>query len=55
MSPFVNRHIVFAAMALIFSPAAYSAAAEGEWVPLFNGQTLDGWEKIGRLDSTVDR
>ena len=26
-------------------------AAEPEWVPLFDGATLDGWEKVGKDDS----
>ena len=39
------------ATALVVCPAASATAAEGEWVPLFDGKTLDGWEKVGRQDS----
>ncbi len=41
------------AMSLFVSLAtSFSFAQEKEWVSLFDGKTLDGWEKVGKGDST---
>ncbi|MFV2070757.1 MAG: DUF1080 domain-containing protein [Pirellulales bacterium] len=31
--------------------AGVAGAKEGKWVSLFDGKTLDGWEKVGRAES----
>ena len=31
--------------------AAVSSADDGEWIPLFDGKTLEGWEKVGKEES----
>lgn len=38
---------VCAAVALVFAVAGASAHAEENWIPLFDGKSLDGWEKVG--------
>jgi hypothetical protein len=46
----VHRGLGLAALALgvLLSPHGVACAAdEGAWVPLFDGKTLDGWEKVG--------
>ena len=40
--------ILGALMLLVVSPAA---AADGEWVSLFDGKSLEGWERIGNEKS----
>jgi 3-keto-disaccharide hydrolase len=47
----VTRFASCAAAVLVLSSLAQAVAAEPEWTPLFNGQSLDGWEKVGRPDS----
>ncbi len=47
----LNRALGYAASLLILSLAADSRAADGEWIALFDGKSLDGWEKVGRPDS----
>lgn len=40
--------VALAAVVLSFVPSSGSAVAEDEkWVSLFDGQTMDGWEKVG--------
>ena len=39
--------IVCAACALVFAVAGAKAHAEENWIPLFDGKTMDGWEKVG--------
>ena len=36
---------------LILLSSGFVAAQEGEWVSLFNGSDLDGWEKVGNQAS----
>ena len=42
-----------AAFALVAQPAASHAqkSGDGKWVSLFDGKSLDGWEKTGNADS----
>jgi hypothetical protein len=39
------------APAVIFLLLATAAAAQDNWVPLFDGKSLDGWEKVGKAES----
>lgn len=34
-----------------FQAAATELAEDAKWIPLFDGKTLDGWEKVGKDDS----
>ena len=36
---------------ILFALIAAAPAAEPDWTPLFDGKSLDGWEKVGRPDS----
>jgi len=36
-----------AVVALVFAVAGQAAQAEENWTPLFDGKSLDGWEKVG--------
>lgn len=51
MRCFLNRsvYVTFASFLLVFS--AHTFAQESNWVALFDGKTLDGWEKVGKEDS----
>jgi hypothetical protein len=51
MCAWLNRFCVVFAAVLAASLTACTAAAEDEWISLFNGKTLEGWEKVGRPDS----
>jgi hypothetical protein len=51
MYAYVQRFVVCIATVLSMSHAAHAVAAEAEWIPLFDGKTLEGWEKVGRPDS----
>lgn len=39
------------AIVLAYPCAAFALVAEGEWIQLFDGKTLEGWEKVGRHES----
>jgi hypothetical protein len=39
---------------LVLSPVVLAQAAEPEWISLFDGKSLDGWEKVGRPESVWD-
>lgn len=39
------------ATACLMSAAGCADAADGEWVSLFDGKSLDGWEKVGNDNS----
>jgi hypothetical protein len=41
-------------MALAFVPAAQARAQGGSWVSLFDGKSLDGWERVGNEASRWD-
>jgi hypothetical protein len=46
------RCLAFLAAALAgFCPSPLSYSDEGAWVSLFDGKTMDGWEKVGKEDS----
>ena len=45
------RGFSVAAAALCLSLLASSATAEDQWVPLFDGKTMEGWEKVGSEQS----
>ena len=36
---------------LVLVAAGTATADDGEWVSLFDGKTMEGWEKIGKDDS----
>lgn len=36
---------------LVLGAASTAQAADGEWVSLFDGKTMNGWEKVGREGS----
>lgn len=46
---FCNISFATVALTLIFS--TYSQAQDTQWVSLFDGKTLDGWDKVGKEDS----
>src|SRR5215471_6046859 len=50
----IGRLFVCVVTLLVVCPIADTAAAEGEWLPLFDGKSLEGWEKVGRADSVWD-
>ncbi|MGN6547768.1 MAG: 3-keto-disaccharide hydrolase, partial [Aureliella sp.] len=39
------------ALALVVLAGSTSCAQEGKWTSLFDGKSLDGWEKVGKEDS----
>jgi hypothetical protein len=45
------RLLLPVAMLLLLCSDKSAIAAEPQWIPLFNGQSLEGWEKVGREDS----
>jgi hypothetical protein len=45
------RFSVFVAIVILLCPLAHAVAAEPQWVSLFDGKTLGGWEKVGKPDS----
>jgi 3-keto-disaccharide hydrolase len=47
-----HRQIAFMAAALLIGFVSTSNAEDSKWVALFDGKTMDGWEKVGREDST---
>src|SRR5262245_44248363 len=51
MYALVTRFVVGVATVLAVSCATLTLAAEGEWIQLFDGKTLEGWEKVGRQES----
>jgi len=51
MYAFVTRFVVSLVAVFALSPVTVALAADGEWTPLFDGKTLDGWEKVGKPDS----
>ena len=46
-----TRFVVCAGTVLVLCPLADTVAAEAEWISLFDGKTLDGWEKVGKETS----
>ena len=46
-----RTRLVFAAAMICLLPAAAARAADADWIPLFDGASLEGWEKIGPEES----
>jgi hypothetical protein len=44
------RHVL-GLVAVLLIPASIAMADEEKWISLFDGKTLDGWEKVGNKDS----
>jgi hypothetical protein len=49
----MNRSIFFFFVSMVMS-SGLIVAKEDTWITLFDGKTLDGWEKVGSEDSTWD-
>ncbi|HEV7223462.1 MAG TPA: DUF1080 domain-containing protein [Pirellulales bacterium] len=47
-----RTRLVLAAAMICLPSAAAARAADADWIPLFNGASLEGWEKIGSEEST---
>lgn len=43
--------MICAAAALVFAVSGAAAQAEEKWIPLFDGKSLEGWEKVGNEKS----
>jgi len=43
----MSRSFVCLIALVVFSPLGNVFAEEGKWISLFDGQTLDGWQKVG--------
>ena len=41
----------FLALSAVLLAGTNAFAADAEWISLFDGKTLDGWEKVGKEDS----
>lgn len=54
MNTLLHRLIARAAAAALILCANWALAADGEWTPLFDGKSLDGWEKVGQAASMWD-
>ena len=48
------RCSVLVAIPLLLCPLMHAGAADSEWIRLFDGKTLNGWEKVGKADSAWD-
>jgi 3-keto-disaccharide hydrolase len=46
-----HRLIAFAGAAALILCANWAYAADGQWTALFDGKSLDGWEKVGQAAS----
>jgi len=47
----VTRFLSGAVAWLVMLSAVAVSAEEGDWITLFDGKSLDGWEKIGKAES----
>ena len=45
------RFVLIAATVLSLFSCAGVRAEDEKWLPLFDGKTLDGWEKVGKEES----
>lgn len=52
MQVFKTRFVLTATAVLSFCCATAAMAADPEWIPLFDGKSLEGWEKVGQ-DASV--
>jgi len=52
MRNLLSGYVVYCAAALgLLSCCSASFAEEGKWIPLFDGESLEGWEKVGKDES----
>jgi len=51
MRLFLIPFAVCVTLALLVGTPMDATAADGEWIRLFDGKSLDGWEKVGKPDS----
>ncbi len=51
MHRYVSRLTCCLVICLITSMGAQVFAQDAEWIPLFDGKTLEGWEKVGKSES----
>jgi len=51
MTAFASRLRCSVAAMLVLSFGASSFADDAEWIPLFDGKTMEGWEKVGKEGS----
>ena len=51
MSVSMPRFVFVAATVLSLFSCAGVRAEDAKWIPLFDGKTLNGWEKVGKEDS----
>lgn len=51
MNQSICRFAFFIAMLSLLNLAGHCAAQEAKWVSLFDGKTLDGWQKVGNEKS----
>jgi hypothetical protein len=47
----VSRFVLGVAAVICLLPTSLAMAEEDAWISLFDGQTLDGWEKVGSDES----
>jgi len=47
----MHRFFLSVAVLLILFSLQNAKAEDGEWISLFDGKTLDGWEKVGKEES----
>lgn len=46
-----RRRIIFFLIASMIMSTGFTAAEEDKWIALFDGKTLNGWEKVGSEES----
>ncbi len=51
MKAFFIRHLARCVALAILCSASVSLAEDAAWTPLFDGKSLEGWEKIGKEES----
>ena len=51
MQTFMLRSLTSLAVALVLCAASVAQAQDDKWTALFDGKSLDGWEKVGKDDS----
>lgn len=51
MSTVALRGMLAAALCLVSSSVSDLRAADSPWIPLFDGKSLEGWEKVGKAES----
>jgi len=51
MTTHSHRRIAFAAASALTLCASWVNADDGQWIALFDGKSLDGWEKVGQAAS----